>query len=74
MFIWDFNVIVALSLGLALTVVLAAWVFYTLKRRRPAVLSEQEFFKQCGFCGFLYFDYSKKSPGTCPRCGSYQDR
>jgi hypothetical protein len=80
MIIWDFNVIVAFGITLSLGVVLVCWVFYTLSRgrhdggpSRTGPLSDREFFRQCGFCGYLYFDYFKKAPGHCPRCGSYQD-
>jgi len=80
MIIWDFNVILALGITLCLGVVLACWVFYTLSSGptlggagRPDYLRDREFFQQCGFCGYLYFDYLKRTPGHCPRCGSYQN-
>jgi|GEM_PF-1609525 len=73
MIIWDFNVIVALGITLSLGVVIILWVFYTLSEGRAKSLSNREFFCQCGFCGYLYFDYFKKVPGHCPRCGSYQN-
>jgi hypothetical protein len=80
MIIWDFNVIVALGITLSLGVVIVLWVFYTLSRGSidrtrtgyAGTLSDREFFRQCGFCSYLYFDYFKKEPGSCPRCGSYQ--
>jgi len=71
MIIWDFNVIVALGITLSLGVVIVLWVFYTAGRAEP--LGNREFFRQCGFCGYLYFDYLKKVPAHCPRCGSYQN-
>ncbi len=73
MIIWDFNVIVALGITLSLGVVIVPWVFYTLSGGRAEVLSNREFFRQCDFCGYLYFDYFKKALGACPRCGSYQN-
>jgi len=73
MIIWDFNVIVALGITFSLGVVIVTWVFYTLSGRRHGVADhDREFFRQCGFCGYLYFDYFKREPGHCPRCGSYQ--
>jgi hypothetical protein len=72
MFIWDFNVIVALGITLSLGLVIAAWMFYTLDRGRKEMPSRLEFFRQCVFCGYLYFDYFKKMPCCCPRCGSYK--
>ncbi len=78
MIIWDFSVIVALGIILSLGIVIILWVFYTLSggrtgpRGRAETLSHREFFRQCGFCGYLYFDYFKKVHGACPRCGSYQ--
>jgi len=72
MIIWDFNVIMALGTTLCLGVVIGLWVYYTLGRG-PVPWGEREFFRQCGFCGNLYFDYFKKVPAHCPRCGSYQD-
>jgi len=72
MIIWDFNVIVALTITLSLGVVIILWVVYTINVSRSEVLSDREFFRQCGFCGYLYFDYFKKAQGSCPRCGSYQ--
>ncbi len=73
MIIWDFNVIVALGITLSLGIVIVLWVFYTLSGCRADPLSNREFFRQCSFCGYLYFDYFKKVLGACPRCGSYQD-
>ena len=78
MVIWDFNVIVAFGIILSLGIVIVLWVFYTCGGHtgpggRAEVLNDLEFFRQCGFCGYLYFDYFKKIPGHCPRCGSYQD-
>jgi len=73
MIIWDFNVIVALGITFSLGVVIVLWVLYTLKNRPREVLSDREFFRQCSFCGYLYFDYFKKPLGTCPRCGSYRE-
>jgi len=73
MIVWDFNVIVALTITLSLGVVIVCWVFYTLGGRRTDILSDREFFRQCSFCGYLYFDYFKKAHGACPRCGSYQN-
>jgi len=73
MIIWDFNVIVALGVSLCLGVVILLWLFYTLSRSGTEAYSDREFFRQCFFCGYLYFDYFKSSPGHCPRCGSYQD-
>ena len=73
MIIWDFNVIVALGITLSLGVVIVLWVFYTCRggfQTRP--FNDREFFGQCDFCGYLYFDYFKKAQGACPRCGSYQ--
>ena len=79
MIIWDFNIIVALGITFSLGVVIVPWVFYTLNRGpryggagRIEPLGDREFFRQCGFCGYLYFDYFKKDLGACPRCGSYQ--
>ena len=72
MFFWDFNVIIALGITLGLGVVIAGWLFYTLSGSSIERCREGEFFRQCGFCGYLYFDYFKKSPAHCPRCGSYQ--
>ena len=72
MIIWDFNVIIALGITLCLGVVILCWVIYTL-RRDDDPLSQKEFFRQCAFCSYLYFDYFKKSPAHCPRCGSYQN-
>lgn len=72
MFIWDFSVIVALGIILSLGIVITMWVFYTLKRSRAETFQHKEFFRQCVFCSYLYFDYFKKAHGTCPRCGSYQ--
>jgi len=72
MIVWDFNVIIALGIGLGLGVVIVVWVFYTVKRSHAGALSDREFFRQCSFCGYLYFDYFKKAQGSCPRCGSYQ--
>ena len=73
MVIWDFNVIVTFGIILGLGIVLVLWVFYTLKDEGRQGLSALEFFRQCAFCGYLYFDYLKRVPGRCPRCGSYQD-
>jgi hypothetical protein len=73
MIIWDFNVIIALGITLGLGVVILSWVLYNLNRKNEPVVSNREFFRQCGFCGYLYFDYFKKELGTCPRCGSYQE-
>ena len=81
MIIWDFNVIVALGITLSLGIVIILWVFYTVNSGlmdrthtgSTGPLSNREFFRQCGFCGYLYFDYFKKAPGCCPRCGSYQN-
>ena len=73
MIIWDFNVIAALGITLSLGVVIALWVFYTLSGGCAGSLSDRDFFRQCVFCGYLYFDYFKKEQGACPRCGSYQD-
>ena len=72
MIIWDFNVIVALGITLGLGVVIALWVFYTLRGGRAEVLNDFEFFRQCSFCSYLYFDYFKNEHGACPRCGSFQ--
>jgi hypothetical protein len=71
MIIWDFNVIVALGITLSLGVVIMGWVFYTLRRGDSEVLRDREFFRQCHFCSYLYFDYFKKVQEICPRCGSY---
>ena len=73
MIIWDFNVIVAFGITLALGLVISAWVFYTLNRGPEEISNNLEFFRQCVFCGYLYFDYFKKMPCRCPRCGSYQN-
>jgi len=73
MIIWDFNVIIALGTTLSLGVVLVLWVFYTLSEGRAEASKDQDFFRQCCFCGYLYFDYFKKAHGACPRCGSYQN-
>ena len=73
MIIWDFNAIVAFGVALGLGLVMAAWGFYTFNRGREERLLDREFFRQCVFCGFLYFDYFKKMPCCCPRCGSYQN-
>ncbi len=73
MIVWDFNVIVALGITLSLGIVIAGWVFYTLSGGSTEVLGDREFFRQCGFCGYLYFDYFKKVLGACPRCGSYHN-
>jgi len=72
MIIWDFNVIIALSITFGLGVVLMLWVVYTLSVGRRELLSDREFFRQCDFCSYMYFDYFKKAHGICPRCGSYQ--
>ncbi|MDE1920738.1 MAG: hypothetical protein KGJ09_04935 [Candidatus Omnitrophica bacterium] len=61
----------AIVMTLSLGFVISLWVFYTLGRSPAA--ADRDFFRQCRFCGYLYFDYSKKTPGTCPCCGSYQD-
>jgi len=76
MIVWDFNVIVALTITLSLGVVILGWMFYTPSEGGAGhgpkgALSDREFFRQCGFCGYLYFDYFKKAPAHCPRCGSY---
>jgi len=73
MIIWDFNVVMAFGVTLGLGLVIAAWVFYTLDRGREEIPNRREFFRQCVFCGYLYFDYFKKTPCCCPRCGSYQN-
>ncbi len=73
MIVWDFNVIVAIIMTLSLGVVIVLWLFYTLKGGDVEPLSSREFFRQCVFCGYLYFDYFKRTPGHCPRCGSFQD-
>lgn len=72
MIIWDFNVIVALLITLALGVVFSLWIYYTLGRGRTLSENDREYFRQCAFCGYLYFDYFKRKQGACPRCGSYQ--
>jgi len=71
MFIWDFNVIVAFGITLSLGLVIVAWMSYTLDKGRKET-GRLEFFRQCVFCGYLYFDYFKKTPCCCPRCGSYK--
>ena len=73
MIIWDFNVIMALGVTLSVGLVLVAWVVYTLNRGRQEAPSDREFFRQCVFCSYLYFDYFKRTPCRCPRCGSYQN-
>ena len=73
MIVWDFNVIVALAITLSLGVVITLWLFYTINSGPQGSWTDREFFRQCGFCGYLYLDYLKKEPGNCPRCGSYQD-
>jgi hypothetical protein len=81
MLIWDFNVIIALGMTIGLGVVIGLWVFYTLSEGYQSSRSSQQYFCQCSFCGYLYFDYfngstgspNGKKPGVCPRCGSYQD-
>jgi len=73
MIIWDFNVIVAMAVTLSLGVVILLWVFYTFKGASTEPMSDREFFRQCGICAYLYFDYFKKKSDACPRCGSYQD-
>jgi uncharacterized paraquat-inducible protein A len=72
MIVWDFNVIVAFVLSFSLSVVIVLWLFYTLSVGRTRPLGDKEFFRQCDFCSYLYFDYFKKMHGACPRCGSYQ--
>jgi len=73
MIVWDFNAITALGITLSLMVVLILWIIYTLRKGSGQLLSDREFFRQCGFCSYLYFDYFKRTPRSCPRCGSYQD-
>jgi hypothetical protein len=71
MIIWDFSVITALTMILALGVVLGVWISYTFSKDPVGPLAGGEFFRQCGFCSYLYLDYLKKNIGRCPRCGSY---
>ncbi len=72
MLIWDFNVITAFVQTICLGVVIALWLFYTLNKGRQDKVSGRASFRQCGICGYLYFDYAAKPQGVCPRCGSYQ--
>ena len=72
MIVWDINVIAALVITLCLGVVIALWVLYTLKSVRAEIGEDRQYFRQCGFCAYVYFDYTKKIHGHCPRCGSYQ--
>jgi hypothetical protein len=73
MIIWDYSAIVAMAVTFILSVVIGLWVFYTFKRGPLDVPVDSEAFTECRFCGYLYFDYSKKEIGACPRCGSYQN-
>ena len=72
MIVWDFNVIIALSISLALAIVLGVWIFYT-KRKDMEVGTSQDYpyLKQCSFCTYLFVDYLKRDHVRCPRCGSY---
>ncbi len=72
MIVWDFNVIVALSISLGLAIVLGLWIFYT-KRKGSAGQDARDYpyLKQCSFCTYLFLDYLRRDHVRCPRCGSY---
>jgi hypothetical protein len=74
MFIWDFSAIFAVALILTVGLVLALWIRYNFYRDGQQVEGAiLEYFRQCSYCGYVYLDYSKKSPCYCPRCLSYHD-
>lgn len=70
MFVWNFNVLIAVLVTLGLGLVFGLWLFYTKDTGHEEAPGHGEFFRQCGFCGYLFFDYGLR--GRCPRCASWQ--
>jgi len=74
MFIWDFTAVFAVGAILMLTIVMSAWVIYTLNRSSPLVgFQVASNFRHCHYCGYVYFDYLKMHVNRCPQCLSYHD-
>ncbi len=75
MFIWDFSAIFAVVLILSLGLVLTMWMRYNSNRDHQQGVAEavSEYFRQCHYCGYVYLDYARRDPCSCPRCLSYHD-
>jgi len=74
MITFEFNAFLAGCLTVPLVLAIGLWMFYTLKREREMGFSYKQFFMQCPYCTYVYFDYIERSVPVCPRCKSFLER
>ena len=65
----EFPIAIAIFISVPLILVFLSWIFYNLKREKKRS-NELEYFQQCPYCTYVFFDYSEKALKTCPHCQS----
>jgi len=65
----EFAFAISLLISFSLCLVFIKWLFYTYYENKN-VDTQSNYFQQCPFCTYIYFDYHKDQIKMCPRCKS----
>jgi NADH:ubiquinone oxidoreductase subunit 5 (subunit L)/multisubunit Na+/H+ antiporter MnhA subunit len=69
MIIIDFDIAISLLLSIALLLVIGLWFRYTKSEKNET--RKSNYFAQCPYCSYVFFDFDKKKIKICPQCQSY---
>ncbi len=66
----DFSLAIGIYSLLIVLLVFGRWIFYNYisKDEGPVVLAQN--LRQCPYCTYIFFDYSRDPLAICPRCES----
>ena len=64
----DINSAITIYLSVTIVIVMCLWIFYNFQKQEPVDTSKA--LKQCPYCTYIFFIYTKKNFLLCPRCKS----
>ena len=65
----DLSLFVSLLFSLGLLLVFGLWIRYNFFNDRE-IDYQMQFFQQCPYCTYIFFDYRNSRMKTCPKCKS----
>lgn len=69
----DFSLAIGIFSLLMVLLVFGRWIFYNcINRGGESAVSAQNL-RQCPYCTYIFFDYSRDPLAVCPRCESLID-
>ena len=65
----DFSLAISLILSFALLLVFGLWIRYNFTNSKR-IDYQTNFFQQCPYCTYIFFDYRDHGVKICPKCKS----